>query len=362
MAENQPEKSQKTEDPTPRRKQEARNKGNVAKSVDLNGAVAMVIAATLTPMLVATIGEELISKFLVVISQPPTEISTSTILAQATQLVAPLLLALLPLALGLLVAGLVVNFAQVGFILSAEPMKPTFEKINPIAGVKRIFSRRAFVEGVKATAKLFLFSWMIYAIVHGRWDEISSLAALSPLEASKIVGSIIQEFFIQMAIAWLVIAALDFAYQKYEHLQNLKMTKEELKREMKDQEGSPEIKLAVMRRRRQILKGGMARKVREADVLITNPTHFAIAISYKRNSMHAPVVSAKGLDNLALKMREIAKDAGVPIVENRPLARALYDKCEAGDFVPRDLFGPVAEVLAYVFKSVKSVKGARRAG
>lgn len=358
MADGQPEKSQKTEDPTPRRKQEARNKGNVAKSTDLNGAIAMMVAAVLTPMLVATLGEELISKFLHVISQPPTDISPASVLAQASQLVSPLLLALLPLAAGLLVSGLVVNFAQVGFILSAEPMKPTFEKINPIAGLKRIFSRRALVEGLKATAKLFLFSWMIYALVSSRWDEISSLAALSPLEASQTVGGIIQTFFMQMAMVWLVIAALDFAYQKYEHLQNLKMTKEELKREMKDQEGSPEIKFAVMRRRRQILKGGMAKKVREADVLITNPTHFAIAISYKRNTMHAPVVSAKGLDHLALKMREVAKEAGVPIVENRPLARALYDKCEAGDFVPRELFGPVAEVLAYVLKSVKKAKRA----
>jgi flagellar biosynthetic protein FlhB len=132
------------------------------------------------------------------------------------------------------------------------------------------------------------------------------------------------------------------------------MTKQELKQEMKEQEGSPEIKSAQFQKRRQLLKGGMAKQLREADVLVTNPTHFAVAIKYERSKMHAPMVLAKGQDHLALKMREIAAGLDLPIVENKPLARALYAQCEAGDYVPRDMFGPVAEVLAYVYKTIKS--------
>ncbi|MDI9639343.1 EscU/YscU/HrcU family type III secretion system export apparatus switch protein [Geitlerinema splendidum] len=220
-------------------------------------------------------------------------------------------------------------------------------------GFKRVFSRRGLVEGLKAMAKMAIFGWIAYSIIAKEWASLVGIAWLSPAGAAAVIGGLLHAIFVRIALVWLVIAALDYFFQRKEVDKQIKMTKDELKREMKEQEGSPEIKSAMYQKRRKLLKGGMATKVKEADVIITNPTHFAVAVKYHRNSMHAPQVIAKGQDYLALKIREIAEQVGTPIVENKPLARALYAQCEPGDPIPRDLFMPVAEVLAYVYKSTK---------
>ena len=188
------------------------------------------------------------------------------------------------------------------------------------------------------------------------WGAISNIWGLTPIGSLSVIGGIIRTILFRVAFLWLVLAVADFVFQKKQVNDQLKMTKQEVRQEMKDAEASPELKGARMRQARKFSRMRMAQAVKAADVIITNPTHFAVALSYNQGKSHAPVVVAKGVDHLALKIREIAKEAKVPIVENRPLARALHKQCEVGDFVPRELFQSVAEVLAYVYRMTKKVK------
>lgn len=345
---------ERTEEPTQKRKTDARKKGTVAKSTDLTGAITLVAAAMAIPPVLGKLADTAIGSFYNQVSKAPYEVTEFSIMGFIKGVASPWIFGSILLMSILTAAGVLANFAQVGFHLSTEPMQPKFEKINPGAGLKRMFSRRAVMEGVKATAKMIMFGFIAYSAISADWGKLVGLSQVAPTQAAIAVGGILHGLLVKIAIFWLILAAIDYLFQKKEVDKQLKMTKQELKQEMKEQEGSPEIKSAQYQKRREMMKGGLAKQMREADVLITNPTHFAIAIKYERNSMHAPVILAKGQDYLALKMREFAKDLDVPIVENKPLARALYAQCEAGDFVPRDLFGPVAEVLAYVYKTIKS--------
>ena len=349
---------EKTEEPTEKRKKDARKKGTVAKSTDLTGAVTLMAAALAIPASFKGIAEAALPAFHQQLSKAPRDLTPFSIMSFCQGIAAPWFAGAASLLLVLCAAGLAINVGQVGLNVSTESMNPKLEKINPGAGLKRMFSRKAAMEGAKALAKLGIFSWIAYAAVSSDWPAMMGLAWLTPTNAAAELGSILHGLLVKIAFVWLIIAAIDFFFQKKEVQKQLKMTKQELKQEMKEQEGSPEVKQAQYQKRQKLLKGGMAKQLKEADVLITNPTHFAIAVKYERNSLHAPIVLAKGQDHIALKMREIAGQIDLPIVENKPLARALYKQCEAGDFIPRDLFGPVAEVLAYVYKTVKSKRKA----
>lgn len=347
---------ERTEDATPKRRQDARKKGTVAKSTDLIGAIGLLVVVMLAPGVVQNVGIGLMSTIRNVVSRPPTDMTPSSMLGFTIDVAKPLVIACAPLMLMICAAGVATSFSQVGFVLSGESLNPTFEKINPFSGLKRIFSKRSLVEGLKAMAKMCLFGWIAYSAVTSDWGKLVALSTMTPFDSAVSLGMIIHGVLTKIAVTWLVISALDYFFQRKEVDNQLKMTKQELKQEMKEQEGAPELKMAMSQRRRRILKGGLAAKLKLADVLVTNPTHFAVALRYERNEMHAPVVLAKGQDFLALKMREIAGDANIPIVENKPLARALYKQCEPGDFVPRELFTAVAEVLAYVWKSTQKAK------
>ena len=349
---------EKTEDATPRKRQEARKKGTVAKSTDLGGSVSLFVAALILPYTRSTFGSGMLAVLNSAAFEIPQQISFSEILQYTRILLYPAVKAVAPMILTLLVVGVATNFAQVGFVLSGESLKPTMEKINPLAGFKRLLSIRTAFEGVKAVFKLFVFAWIVYATLSSEWNDIIGLAWLSTSQAVAKVGLIIHSILIKIAGFWLALGLIDYFFQRKQVDKQLRMTKDELKREMKQQEGSPEIKAAMFNKRRKLLKGGLAARLALADVIVTNPTHYAVAIQYKRNEMHAPMVLAKGQDYLALKIREIAEHRKIPIVENAPLARALYKKCEPGDFVPRDMFAAVAEVLAYVYKGVKTAKNA----
>jgi flagellar biosynthetic protein FlhB len=345
---------ERTEEPTQKRKTDARNKGTVAKSTELTGAVTLVAASMAIPPVLGKVAESAIGSFYNQVSKAPSDVTEFSIMGFTQGVAGPWITGTITLMCILTTVGVLTNFAQVGFHLSTEPMQPKFEKINPGAGLKRMFSRRALMEGLKATAKMIIFGFIAYSAISADWGKLLGLSQVAPAQAAAAVSQILHGLLVKVSIFWLVIAAIDYVFQKKEVDKQLKMTKQELKQEMKEQEGSPEVKSAQYQKRREMMKGGLAKQLKEADVLITNPTHFAIAIKYQRNSMHAPIVLAKGQDFLALKMREFARDLELPIVENKPLARALYAQCEAGDFVPRDLFGPVAEVLAYVYKTVKT--------
>ncbi|MCH7903883.1 MAG: flagellar biosynthesis protein FlhB [Armatimonadetes bacterium] len=352
---------EKTEDATPRRRLEARKKGTVAKSTDLAGAMTLLAATLVLPSAIGKLGKVLLGT----LNQVPLTISTDISFGQVVQYLAafvvPSILAIAPVIFAIMAVGVATNFAQVGFVLSLETLKPTFEKLNPLSGFKRLFSARTLVEGLKAIAKLFLFGYISYRTIAGEWDSVVMLSSLPTHQAATIIGGLMHKILLRIALVWLAIGIVDYIFQRKQVEKQLKMTKDELKREMKQQEGSPEIKAALFQQRRKLLKGSLAKRIMEADVVLTNPTHFAVAIQYKRNEMHAPMVIAKGQDYLAQKIKEIARTVEIPIVENPPLTRVLYKHCEVGDFVPREQFKAVAEVLAYVLKSVKKAKKTRAA-
>lgn len=347
---------EKTESATPKRRQDARRKGTVAKSNDLTGSLVLLAVAMVLPSASSTFGRGILTAMQGGLVQAPQEFSALTIQQRAFAVLQPAGLSFAMVVGTAMAVGLMANFAQVGFVLSAEAMAPSLTKLNPLNGFKRLFSMRATVEGLKAIAKSLLFGLIAFNVLKANWGVLVGMSYATPALAAAQVGGIAHTILLRVSITWLVIAALDYAFQRSQVEKELRMTRDELKREMKEQEASPELKGERMKRMRKMMKGRPLEKVKTADVIITNPTHFSVAISYERSSMHAPMVVAKGQDILALKIREIAKEHGVAIVPNPPLARQLYKQCEIGDYVPRELFGPVAEVLAYVYNVLRRKK------
>lgn len=346
---------ERTEEATPRRRQQARRKGTVAKSQDLNSALMICAMIIALPPIFVGLGGAFRHSFVESLRSVPEEVTPTTMLQFSWSQVSGPLSAFMPLLAVIMGIGLVANFAQVGFVMSGEALKPNFNKLNPLQGFKRMFSAQATVEGVKATIKSLLFGYLAWSCIQARWDDLVALAGSPAYVMLGTIGEVLHTILIRVGIAWLILAAADYLFQRKQTEKQLKMTKQEVKQEMKEQEQSPELRMAMMRARRRNSKR-MMQAVRDADVIITNPTHFSVAIKYEVGKAYAPQVVAKGQDLIALRIREIAKESGVPIVPNPPLARQLYKKCEIGDFIPRELFQAVAEVLAYVYRTVKSVR------
>lgn len=347
---------ERTEDATPRRRQEARKKGTVARSIDVSGALAMLVLAVVGPSMVVTFGEAMVRGLRQSLAAPPQDLSVTSLVRFSLPILGPALAAVSTVVLAVMVMGLVSGFGQVGFVLSAEPMKPTMDKLNPMNGFKRLFGRRAVFDALKTMAKLVLFGYLVYGAIRSHWTEIPAWGMLPPIQAVSEAGGLLRTIVVRIAIAWVALAAIDYFFQYKETEKQLRMTKDEVKREYKEQEGSPEMKMAQMRHRQQLKKGRLAETMKTATIVVTNPTHYSVAIRYDRSVNPAPIIIAKGQDYLALRIRELASENKVPIVPNPPLARALYKQCEVGDFVPKDLFVAVAEVLAYVHKTVKRLK------
>jgi len=347
---------EKTEEATPRRRQEARRKGTVARSIDVNGALALLAIALVAPPALSAFGEAMVAGFRQSLARPPQDVTSGELARFAIPLVGPPLLALGVLLAVAMAVGLVANFGQVGFVLSAEPMKPTLDKINPINGFKRLFGRRAVFDAGKTVLKFTVFGGLAYGAIRAEWHEIPGWAALPPLMAIGAAGDLMHTITLRIAVAWLFLAALDYGFTWLETNKQLRMSKDEVKREFKEQEGAPELKMAQQQRRQKLKRTRVSEAIRSATLVVTNPTHFAVAIQYDRSKHKAPIVVAKGQDYLAAKIRDLAGEHRVPVVSNPPLARALYKQCEVGDFVPHDLFVAVAEVLAYVHRTIKRLR------
>ena len=346
---------ERTEEATPRRRQQARKKGTVAKSNDLTSAVVIFALMITLPSLTSKLGQAMMLSLTLGLRNAPSEIDSSSIGPYIWHVAQGPTMAMIPLFAVLMGAGLVANFAQVGFVLSGEALTPTFAKMNPLNGFKRMFSMTSTMEGAKALAKSMLFGYLAWSAIQSRWSELLALSWTDARVAVATTGSILHTVFLRVGMAWLVIAAIDYMFQRKQTTKQLRMTKEEIKQEMKEQEQSAELKMAMARQRRKLSRR-VAQAVRDADVIVTNPTHFSVAIKFEAGKMHAPQIVAKGQDFLALRIRELASEYRIPIVPNPPLARQLYKKCEIGDFVPRDLFQAVAEVLAFVYRTVKNVR------
>lgn len=255
-------------------------------------------------------------------------------------------------------AGILACAAQVGFFVTWEPINPNWERINPVSGMKKIFSAQGFVEALKALLKIGIASWVAWIMTKGQVTELGSYLHKSVPEISALLLTSVGKIGVALTLSLAVIAVLDYAWQKYQLEKMMKMTRREAKEEMKLRDGDPLIKARIRNIQRRIAGRRMMDEVPKADVVITNPTHLAVALRYDMENMDVPKVVAKGAGVIADKIREIARFNRVPIVENKPLARTLYKELEIGEKIPRELFKAVAEVLAYVYK----LKGVRSLG
>jgi flagellar biosynthetic protein FlhB len=262
-----------------------------------------------------------------------------------------------PILMMMLIVGLIVNYMQVGVLFTIQPLTPKLSKISPIAGFQRLFSRRSLIEFVKSMLKLTVIAWLGYEGVKSALPQLIPAMDMQGAEAIKFVGELTSNILTRIIIALLVIAALDFLYQRWEHGESLKMSKQEIKDEFRQAEGDPMIKARIRQIQREMARRRMFESIPKATVVITNPTHVAVALEYK-DGMQSPVVLAKGERVIAEKIKEVARKHNVPIVENPPLARTLLKQCPVGAPISPDLFEAVAEVLAFVYRMNRKKSGA----
>lgn len=349
--------AEKTEEATDKRKRDARRRGTVAKSTDLTNACVMIAMLMVMPPSLGMLTDGAIKVIQNSLGHLPTDDSITGISRAFYQASAPMLPGLLMLVFTAMGVAVIANIAQVGFVVSTEALIPNFSKLNPAEGFKRLLSGRGFFEIAKASIKMLVFGFLSWGVVSASWPALGMLSFLPTAGALEYTGGAMHTIASRIILVWGVLAGADYFYQRQQISKSLRMTKDEVKREFKEADGSPETKAARNARRNRMRKGRIADSVKNASVVITNPTHYAIALEYT-DASPAPIVVAKGRDFIAAKIREFASESGVPIVPNPPLARALYRKCEVGDFVPGELFQAVAEVLAYVYRTIGYTKKA----
>jgi flagellar biosynthesis protein FlhB len=342
----------KTEAPTPRRRQEARDQGNIARSPDLTAAVLLLaiifmldwygpgLVGALKAVMAEILGGD-------AIRNPGSDHAMMPLLV-AIRMVAR---ALAPLLIGAMIVAILVNLAQVGLFFSFNRIQPRISALNPFKGLSKIFSGRdGLVHLVMSMLKLILVTLVAYSAIHGRLPLILSAQQLSFVQVFGLGTEIVYSIGLRIGAVLLILAIIDYVYQRWRTEQQLKMSKQDIKEEMRRMEGDPQIKS----RRRQIamqrVMQGIRANVPTADVVVTNPTEFAVALKYDADAMIAPKVVAKGTDYLAMQIRQIAIEHGVPILERPPLARALYRHVDVGQEIPEQFYSAVAEILAYVYE------------
>jgi flagellar biosynthetic protein FlhB len=349
----------KTEAPTPKKLSDARNKGQVPKSVDLSSAVDLIGAV----VLVYVFGQFLTAGMSEIMRRNLGEASIGAMWdrrdwfdALSWSLTRAGYVALPFLAIMFVVAYLA-QVQQVKFLWTFEPLQAKLERLNPVAGLGRIFSKRSAVKTLLSAVKLVVVGAVVVWVVRRRMVEMAGLPMLGALEAFGVMAQIVMEVIFWMLLVMLAIGVLDWFYQKWQLTEDLKMTKNEVKDEFKSMEGNQEVKGRRLKIAKEIAMQRARQDVPKADVVVTNPTHFAVALKYDPEKMAAPVVVAKGEDWMAFRIRELAAAHGVPVVERPPLARALYASVKVGQMVKPELFEAVAEVLAFVYRI-----GKKRAG
>ncbi|MGG3913126.1 flagellar biosynthesis protein FlhB [Bacillus sp. es.034] len=342
---------EKTEKATPKKRDDARKKGQTAKSQDVNTAIILLAVFLFLTFSASYIGDIVFDLFHQTFQEYMLmDLTENTVQVITMDLMKEIALLLGPIMLVALVAGLISNYIQVGVMFTTEPLQPKLEKIDPIKGFKRIFSMRAIVELLKSILKISFVGAITFVVLWMNIDRVLSLSFKSVGDSLTTMASLTIQMGIAASLALLFLSLFDFLYQKYDFEKNIRMSKQDLKDEHKNVEGDPLIKSKIKQRQREMAMRRMMQEVPEADVVITNPTHFAIALKYDEDKMDAPYVVAKGVDYLAQKIKYIAGENDVVMVENRPLARSLYDSAEIGDAVPEEFFKAIAEILAYVYR------------
>ncbi len=350
----------KTEQPTDKKRRDARNKGQVARSQELNAAFVLLAGFFAIRVLWEYIYTNIAEYSAYILANLATvSVSNEAIMEIFLGIVMLMVKTAFPIMFGIMIFGLGISFYQVGFVISTEKLEPKLDNLNPINGFGRIFSKRSLVELFKSLFKILIIGFFLYLYLK---DEIPFMPYFIyydlPYSLAEIADKIFTMAF-QVIGVIMVLAGLDYAYQIWQTTQDLMMTKQEVKDEYKQTEGDPQIKGKIKQKQRQMAMSRMMQEVPKADVIVTNPTHFAVALLYEQG-MSAPKVLAKGQDLVAQRIKEIARENNVAIVENKPLARALFDTVEIGGFVPEELYKAVAEVLAYVYKLKHKKIGAKR--
>lgn len=343
---------EKTEKATPRKRQKTREEGQVPKSQDVNTAFLLLLVFLGLWFIGGTIGNKLFDLLTHTFQEYMLmDLNEKSLQKMFVELSLEMVSVVLPIMLIALVAGVFSSFIQVGPLFSTKAIQFKLSKLDPIKGAKnKYFSPRVLVELLKSLLKVALVGILVFAML---WADLDSLMLLSqkPVESSFLfIANSTVTMGIAVAILLLILSIPDYIYQKYEHEKQIRMTKKEVKDEYKNMEGDPKIKSKRRQKQMEIATQRMMQEVPKADVVITNPTHYAVALKYDGTKMDAPIVVAKGVDYIAYKIKNIAKANDVVIVENKPLARALYAQTDIGDSVPEELFKAVAEVLAYVYR------------
>jgi flagellar biosynthetic protein FlhB len=342
---------EKTEKPTPRKRSKAREKGQVAKSAELAGA--MVLMAGLVSFLIfGGFIYNQVSGFLsyMLANAAQQEISQQNIVSMFTGWYYFLFMTVAPVFLFVVLAAVIFNVIQVGFMWAPSRIKPNLQKLNPLSGLKRLFSKRIFFELFKNIMKLVIVGAVSYITVAGEMDNLSRLGDMDTMATVIYLLDVCFKIFWRSVLAMLGLALLDWAFQKYTFEKDLKMSKQEVKDEFKQIEGDPHIKARIRSLQREAARKRMMGAVPQADVVITNPTHLAVALSYKPADMDAPKVVAKGANLVAQKIKDLAYEANVPVIEDKPLAQALYKSTEVGQSIPFELYEAVAGILAHIYR------------
>ncbi len=340
----------KTEKATPRRKDELRRKGQVAKSQELNSALLFMMSVLFLGWYLPYVGDFVGRTTENLWGKVATEMQLQDFMNLMQTVSLDFLLTLAPFLLMLMGMALISNIFQVGLKTSFQSLKPDFSRVNPVQGFKRFFALQPLVQLAINLVKIALIVWVSWLVLSSHYLQLLQSSLMNLDNAGEMLGQIVWEIGWKIGLIMLVIALLDFAWQRWYHERNIRMSKQEVKDEQKNTEGDPQVKSRIRQLQRKAALNRMMENVPRADVILTNPTHLSIAIAYDQDTMAAPEVLAKGANAVAMRIRERAKEHDVPLIENKPLAQSLFRTAEVGEPIPADLYAAVSEVLIYVYQ------------
>jgi flagellar biosynthetic protein FlhB len=344
---------EKTEKATPKKRRQARQKGQVARSTDLQGALVLLAGI----IAIGAAGPKLVQRMADVMRGAIAQMSTPEIVSRhgigvlLSSAGESALLAVAPIAAACALTGVAASVGMVGFKPSGQALKPDPKRMNPVSGAKNLFGPNAIVETVKSISKVGVVAAIVAVALLPKLPEFGGMVGISPVEFGTILSSDLASLVKRAAFAYLFIGVADFAWQRRRTEKSLKMDKQEVKDEAKEQNLPPEVRNALRRRQMELSRKRMMAAVPEADVVVTNPTHFSVALRYDADRAEAPEVVAKGKGHVALRIRELAREHGVPVIPDPPLARGLYASVELNRQIPEEFFGAVAAVLAFVYRT-----------
>lgn len=346
---------EKTEKPTGKKRDDARKEGNVPQSKEITIAVTMVVSFYAFKLFYSMISRQvmsLLTDYIELVGYKDT-FTRSDAQDFFIKCVLKYAVASFPILLITVFAAFIVSMAQTKMLVNFKSIRPKFSRMNPLEGIKKLFSLKGLLEVLKSVLKIFLLIYIIYICIRKKIRMMPGLIDCSLVQVAGFTSDLIFDIINKMIIAFVVLAVADYIYQRLQYEKNLRMTKQEVKEEYKSTEGDPQIKGRIKSKQREISQRRMLQSVPEADVIIRNPTHFAVALKYDLENSSAPVVVAKGQDYIALKIVDIAEQNGVAVIENVPLARSLYAAVDIGREIPAEFYNSVAEILAYVFSKEK---------